>query len=277
MSSSQGSSPSVDALLFNLRFVVMQILLASAKIMYDRLPYAYQGILSQPRFQSEAETIALDMGQYSIEALGDMLGCNPQIAAQNKLRYQRFFDEAPQPALLTYHGQAYKHLKAESLTADELRFAQAHLWITSFLYGLLRPLDGIRPYRLEGNITLPCTDGKSLFSFWQSRLTDVLLEAVHADDGILIHLATEEFQHLFDWHRICREVEVIQPLFYIGKGHRLKMQAVWAKSCRGAMTRFLLQQRPTTPSQLQAFCYEQFRYMPHLGEAAFPHFVRYDD
>ena len=99
--------------------------------------------------------------------------------------------------------------------------------------------------------------------------------SVKADDGILIHLSTAEYEHLFDWKRICREVKVIQPLFYVRqKDGRLKMQAVWAKSCRGAMVRYILSNQLATPEELAAFSYEGFEYAPELGEAAFPHFVR---
>lgn len=79
---------------------------------------------------------------------------------------------------------------------------------------------------------------------------------VKADDGILLHLSTEEYEHLFDWKRVCKEVTVVQPLFYVRqKDGRLKMQAVWAKSCRGAMVRFILNNRLVTPEELSAFNY----------------------
>ena len=91
-----------------------------------------------------------------------------------------------------------------------------HRWhlLTSFLYGLLRPLDGILPYRMEGNVELPNGEGQNLFGFWKNRLTNILIEAVKADGGTLVHLATEEYQHLFDWQRVRKEIRVIQPLFY---------------------------------------------------------------
>ena len=145
----------------------MQILLASAKIMNDRS--ATKGdacqskkvsvhpdiTLSTPAFGKEAESFARDMAQYSTETIAEMLGCNLQIATQNQSRFMRFFEEMESlPAILAYHGQAYKHLKAETLKAEDLQFAQQKLWITSFLYGLLRPLDGILPYRMEGHICL---------------------------------------------------------------------------------------------------------------------------
>lgn len=98
---------------------------------------------------------------------------------------------------------------------------------------------------------------------------------VKADDGILLHLSTEEYEHLFDWKRVCKEVTVVQPLFYVRqKDGRLKMQAVWAKSCRGAMVRFILNNRLVTPKELSAFNYEGFEFAPLLGDANNPHFVR---
>ena len=253
----------------------MQILLASAKIMHDVLKTAPDVELSAPRFVREAEAFAHDMAQYSTETIAEMLGCSLQIAGQNKLRFMRFFEETTKlPAILAYHGQAYKHLKAETLTENDLNYAQKHLWITSFLYGLLRSLDGILPYRMEGSVELPCGGGENMFTFWKSRLTDVLINAVKADDGILVHLATEEYQHLFDWQRVRKEVRIVQPLFYVKKGNDLKMQAVWAKTCRGAMTRFIIEHRITKPDALSAFSYEGFEYEPSLGDSHYPHFIR---
>ncbi len=253
----------------------MQIILASAKIMNDRLKQMPDVCMSVPAFLHEAEAFARDMAQYSSETISDILGCSLQIAAQNKLRFTQFFDSRQKlPAILAYHGQAYKHLKAETLSAHNLNGAQHHLWITSFLYGMLRPLDGILPYRMEGHVELPSGEGLNMFGFWKSRLTDLLIDSVKADDGILVHLATEEYQHLFDWQRVRQEIRIVQPLFYVRKGQNLKMQAVWAKTCRGAMTRFMIENHLSKPEELNAFCYEGFAYDPTLGEPDYPHFVK---
>ncbi len=253
----------------------MQILLASAKIMNDKVTARPDITLSTPIFHKEAESFARDMAQYSTETIAGMLGCSLQIAAQNRLRFMHFFEDAEKlPAILAYYGQAYKHLKSETLKDNDLSFAQQKLWITSFLYGLLRPLDGILPYRMEGHVELPSGDGQKMFGFWKSRLTEMLIDSVKADDGILIHLATEEYQHLFDWRRVQKEVHIIQPLFYVRNGNDLKIQAVWAKTCRGAMTRFIIENHITTPEHLNAFCYEGFTYNPTLGEPDYPHFIK---
>jgi cytoplasmic iron level regulating protein YaaA (DUF328/UPF0246 family) len=138
---------------------------------------------------------------------------------------------------------------------------------------------------MEGNVELPSGEGQNMFGFWKSRLTDVLIDSVKADGGILVHLATEEYQHLFDWQRVRKEVRIVQPLFYVRKGSELKIQAVWAKTCRGAMTRFIIENRIDKPEDLCAFSYEGFTYEPKLGERLrvgerssgipdFPHFIK---
>lgn len=250
----------------------MQILLANAKIMYDR---ADREPLSTPLFQSVADRLAAEMAQMDVDELARQLDCSRKLAAENWKRYQEFSCTDTMPAILAYNGQAYKHLKANTLSSDALEFAQKHTWITCFLYGLLRPMDAIVPYRMEHCVTLETTHDKPINQFWKDKLTEVLIDSVKADDGILVHLSTEEYEHLFDWKRVMEEVKVVHPLFYVRQANgSLKMQAVWAKSCRGAMVRFILQNRITNPEELRAFSYEGFEYSPHHGEEAYPHFIR---
>lgn len=250
----------------------MQILLANAKIMYEKAEKAPR---STPLFLSVTNVLAEEMARMDVEDLGKQLDCSKKIAAENWKRYQNFGFAEKLPAIMAYNGQAYKHLKAHTLSEEALSYAQKHLWITCFLYGLLRPMDGIVPYRMEHCTTLEATHDKPINQFWKDKLTDVLIDSVKADDGILIHLSTEEYEHLFDWKRVRNEVKVIQPLFYVEQENgKLKVQAVWAKTCRGAMVRFILNHQITSPQALKAFSYEGFEYEAQLGEDAFPHFVR---
>lgn len=250
----------------------MQILLANAKIMYEKSEVKP---LTEPRFQAVANELAMDMASLDIDTLAKELDCSRALAAENWRRYQNFFTAEKLPAIMAYNGQAYKHLRAKTLSEDALLFGQEHLWITCFLYGLLRPMDAIVPYRMEHCVKLEITDDKPINTFWKEKLTDVLIDSIKADDGILIHLSTEEYEHLFDWKRVMQEVKVIHPLFYVRqKDGGLKMQAVWAKSCRGAMVRFILNNRITEPNELKAFNYEGFEYNPNIGEEQYPHFVR---
>ena len=139
--------------------------------------------------------------------------------------------------------------------------AQQHLFITSFLYGLLRPCDGIRPYRLEGDAQLPCDDGLNRFKHWQPLLTDHLIAAAKADDGVLVNLASSEMKRLFDWRRVCREVHVVTPDFRTIDGDRERSVVVYTKMSRGQMTRHLIQQRATDTRHLADF-------MPDIEGAA---------
>ena len=250
----------------------MQILLANAKIMYEQ---AARTPLSTPLFQTVANRLAAEMAQLDANELARQLDCSPKLAAENWRRYQQFHEAEPMPALLAYNGQAYKHLRAASLSDEALRYGQQHLWITCFLYGLLRPMDAIVPYRMEHCVCLPMTGSKPVNQFWRDKLTDVLIHSVKEDDSILVHLSTEEYEHLFDWKRVTSEVQVIHPLFYVQQADgRLKMQAVWAKSCRGAMVRYILKHQLSSIDQLQSFSYEGFTYSPRHGETAYPHFIR---
>lgn len=251
----------------------MQILLACAKTMND-LRTVKTPHLSMPHFQHEADGIAMEMSQMTVEELQELFHSSARIALQNMLRYQQFFDEQQRrPAVLLYNGQAYRGLQAQDFTSDDLAFAQRHLWITSFLYGLLRPMDGICPYRMEGNIRLDASENRSLFDFWKQRLTDMLIEAVREDDGILVHLATEEMQHLFEWSRVVRSVRVIQPQFMVEKQGRLRVVTVYAKTCRGSMTRYIIRERLQDPSSLPAFSHEGFTFNDRYGDPDHPHFV----
>lgn len=250
----------------------MQILLANAKIMFEKVEGE---VVSTPLFQAVADEMATEMALMDIDELARQLDCSRKLAAENWKRYQDFHIAEKRPALLAYNGQAYKHLRASSLSQEALAFGQKHLWITCFLYGLLRPLDGIVPYRMEHCVSLEMTSQRPVNQFWKDKLTDTLIASVKADDGILVHLSTEEYEHLFDWKRVMKEVTVIHPLFYVRQGNgRLKMQAVWAKSCRGAMVRYILENSISSPEELRSFSYEGFEYSPLHGEDAFPHFIR---
>lgn len=250
----------------------MQILLANAKIMYDR---AEKAALTKPFFQPIANELAAEMALMDIDEMARQLDCNRKLAAENWRRYQDFNCAETMPAILAYNGQAYKYLKARTLSDEALMFGQEHLWITCFLYGLLRPMDAIVPYRMEHCVSLRATHDKPINQYWRDKLTDVLINSAKADDGILIHLSTAEYEHLFDWKRVVEEVKVIHPLFYVRQPDgRLKMQAVWAKSCRGAMVRFILQNRIISPEELKAFACEGFAYAPDYGEELYPHFIR---
>lgn len=240
----------------------MQILLSCAKDMTSR-PELSPSLSTTPKFLEEAGRHALQLASFTEAELGKALKCNARLAILNKLRYLSFFDpDGSGAAILSYNGMAYRHLRAWEFNEDDYEYANNHLWICSFLYGLLRPMDRIKNYRLEGTVRLQDNDDRTLFDFWKPLLTDVLIDSVKQDDGCLVHLATDEMTRLFDWKRVKREVKVVEPQFYVRDGEKLKTIVVYAKMCRGAMTRYILQNRLTTIEELKAFSYEEFNYLP---------------
>lgn len=247
----------------------MQILLASAKIMREGCGPV--GIAPEtPRFLDIAQMLAGDLRHLGAERLSELFSCSPKIGEMNRRRFGVFgTDEAEiTPAIFAYYGQAYKHLKADLMSLEDLRWANGHIWISSCLYGLLRPLDGINPYRMEGGFGLPSTAGIKVNDFWKPLLTDVLIDSVKADDGCLVYLDTEEFRSLFDWSRVVREVPVIiEPEFHVVRDGKPTTPAVWAKTCRGAMARYIVENRISGISGLKAFSYEGFSLSDRAGGA----------
>lgn len=219
-------------------------------------------LMTVPQFGAEAVQNALDMGQFSAAELERLLRVNSKLAAENYLRYQDFFSEAnvAMPALCAYMGAVFKRILPKEFSEDDFLFAQEHLRITSFLYGLLRPLDGIKPYRLEGDVRLPEREGRTMFEFWRPLLTDCFIEEIQCRGGVLINLASGEMKDLFDWKRVEASVRIVTPEFQVMKGGQLKTIVIYAKMCRGEMVRYIIKNRIENPDDLKAFTWEGFAF-----------------
>jgi cytoplasmic iron level regulating protein YaaA (DUF328/UPF0246 family) len=240
----------------------MIVYLACAKIMTGSCPSALS-YTTEPHFQLEANENAVRLADYNPNDIEGMLKVNQTIAKEVWQRYQNFFnkDVLRQPAAFAYDGMVFQKLAPETFSTDELYYANNHLLIASFLYGLLRPLDMIMRYRLEGDVVLSHHDGKSMFDYWKPILTDYFIEQIKKDDGILVNLASDEMKLLVDWKRVRREVQVITPEFKVMKGGKLKTIVIYTKMCRGAMTRFILKNHISNPKDLLTFEYEGFKYI----------------
>ena len=217
-------------------------------------------VMTEPLFLEQAESIVKDLNTYTIDELQKVLRVNRKIASQNYIRYHDFFiaDKAI-PAMFAYTGTAYRELSARTMPLETADYANDHLLIGSFLYGLLRPSDGIHPYRLEGKVALSVSGFYPLFDYWKPILTDRFIEEIKSDDGVLVNLASQEFTQLMDWKKVCRELTVITPEFKVDKGDgKLETVIVYAKMCRGAMTRWILENRISTVEELKAFEFQGF-------------------
>ena len=157
----------------------MLILLSCAKTMSD-VSKVKTPLTTFPRFRKEAAEVALQMSQFSVGELERLLRVNAKIAVENYKRYQDFHSEATRelPALLAYTGIVFKRLSPKDFSDEDFRYAQDHLRLTSFCYGLLRPLDVIRPYRLEGDVRLPEPGTRTMFEYWKPVLTDLFIEDI---------------------------------------------------------------------------------------------------
>lgn len=251
----------------------MQIILADAKIMRSDVK-AHPSLTTAPIFLSEATAIAAEMAEKSVPEIAKLFHCSPAIALENHQRFLSFSGGTTLPALLAYYGQAYKYLQADDFSQADFSFAQDHVLTMSFLYGLLRPLDSIHLYRMPANIRLDFSHGKPLQTWWRDRLTDVLIQRVRDDDGILLDLATAEFERMCDWKKVEEQVTVIKPFFLVDKGIEFKTVSMYAKGCRGAMTRFVVKNQIVKPQDLKAFTVDDFHYRADLGDGQHPHYIK---
>ena len=196
----------------------MLILLSPAKTMVGSsrttVPF-----VTVPLYKNEAEHIAMEMAGYSVEELSGMLGINRNLALQTKERYNVFHspDVHGLPALLAYTGIVFRYISPADFTEADFEYAQNHLRMASACYGLTRPLDVIKPYRMEYTVELPSM-GIPVSEYWKPLLTDKLIDDTKAAGGILVNLASREIQQSFDWSRINKRVRVITPEFKVYKG-----------------------------------------------------------
>lgn len=239
----------------------MLTFISCAKTMTSRSSLAVPEV-TIPKFEANAVQTALEMSEYSADELEKLLRVNAKIAAENRLRFHDFCseDNHTMPAICAYTGAVYKRILPKDFTTDDFYYAQDHLRITSFLYGLLRPLDGIKPYRLEGDVHLPEKGGVSMFDYWKPILTDCFIAEIKRQGGVLVNLASGEMQNLFDWKRVEQEVRVITPEFQVWKGGELKTIVIYTKMNRGEMVRFIIKNRIENPEELKNFTWEGFEF-----------------
>lgn len=243
----------------------MLILLSCAKTMTKssniKVPFT-----TSPQFIDNAKELAIYLSQYSVDELEQMLHINSKIAVENYERFQNFHNTQGLAALLSYTGIVFKKLNPKDFTEQDFTYAQDHLRLTSFLYGLLRPLDMINNYRLEGDIRLPELGDVTLFNYWKSRLTDLFIEDLQKQGGILCNLASDEMKGLFNWNTLTKKVKVITPQFKVNKDGKVKTIVIYTKMCRGEMARYILKNQITDPEMLKAFTWEGFEYNEELSK-----------
>ena len=241
-----------------------------------RLDWAPRDVeMTKPVFQDQADELAEVARDLTVGDLQKLMSISEDLAKLNVERFARYAEEPDdlRPAALAFAGDTYAGLEAASLDADHLRFAQDRLRILSGLYGLLRPLDGIRPYRLEMGTRLKTTRGKTLYDWWGDRIAEALnaqAEALGTDT--LINCASVEYFTAAD--REALKLKVITPVFLEDKPGGPKIVSFYAKKARGAMARFITERRLTDPDGIAEFDLGGYRHAPDLSEPGKPAFLR---
>ncbi len=236
-------------------------------------------LMSQARLLDQSAMLARKLKTLSRKSIASMMTLSD---ALTELNYQRFQDldlspeaDGQKPAILAFAGDVYVGLDAGSLDAPQLLAAQDKLRILSGLYGLLRPLDGIQPYRLEMGRSLTTSRGKTLYAFWGSRITQLLEHDLAASgSAFVINLASQEYFKAVKPKELS--VPVITPDFKEWRDGRLTSISFSAKRARGLMARFMLTNDVRSPEDLKHFQVEGYRFDPEASRGNTWIFARED-
>lgn len=240
----------------------MLIVISPAKTLdYDTPPVTRTH--SQPRFLDLSQRLIDNLRNYSAPELAQLMKLSTKLAELNFERYYTwslpFTPENAKQAVLAMKGGVYTGLDAESFTEEDFAFARKHLRILSGLYGVLRPLDLMQPYRLEMGTRLPNEHGKDLYAFWGSAITEAVNRDLAAQgDDILINLAYGEYFRSIRPGLV--NGRIVTPQFKEAKSGGYRMVGVYAKRARGLMSRFIIENRLSDPESIKEFALEGYRY-----------------
>ncbi|WP_425081320.1 peroxide stress protein YaaA [Ruegeria arenilitoris] len=243
-----------------------------------RLDWAERDVeVTQPDFQDDAIRLSKTARNLTLGDLKKLMDLSDDLARLNRDRYRAFSDspgaELTRPAALAFAGDTYQGLEATSLDAEEMAWAQEHLRILSGLYGVLRPLDAIQPYRLEMGSKLKTRRGKNLYEYWRDQLSKALnAQAEEVGSDVLVNCASQEYFGAVDLKAL--KLRVVTPVFMEDKAGTPKIVSFFAKKARGAMARYIVQHRLTDPKGLLDFDTGGYEYRPDLSEEDKPVFVR---
>lgn len=247
----------------------MLFLLSPAKALdYETPPHIKTH--TQPLFVSQASELIAVLREKSPQQIAELMDLSDQLSGLNVARYQawrpRFTAQNAKQAVLAFDGDVYGGLQAKTLDAAELDWLQQHLCILSGLYGVLRPLDWMQPYRLEMGTRLVTPKGKNLYQFWGGQIAQYLNERAAADKTpVVVNLASEEYFKAVD--RKVLTPRVVTCVFEERKGDAYKVVSFMAKRARGLMVRYAVQHRVNRVEQLRDFNLEGYRFTPAASES----------
>ncbi len=221
---------------------------------------------TQPRFLAQSRPLVELLKKMDTRELASLMSISDPLAALNAARFGQwkppFTPRNARPAVLAFAGDVYEGLDAKNLDESDLGWAQEHVRILSGLYGVLRPLDLIQPYRLEMGTRLRNPKGGDLYAYWGSRLAETIDEELASHRSqVLVNLASVEYFKALAGLRS----RVVQPVFQQRRSDGWKVVAFAAKRARGTMTRYAIERRIDDPVQLQGFDVDGYRFEPRAS------------
>ncbi len=242
----------------------MLILLSPAKTL-DLSPQRQTKTFTEPAFLDDAEQLVRKLRGLSQKKLAALMGVSDDLARLNRERFAEwslpFTTENAKQAVLTFDGEVYTGLQAKTFRAADLKFAQKHLRILSGLYGILRPLDLMQPYRLEMGTKLATRRGKDLYDFWGDRIRGALqADLAEQKQRVVVNLASQEYFKAAQPAKL--DARVVAAAFREIKNGKSRMIATFAKPARGRMAAWIIQNRITDPAELVNFAEEGYQYVP---------------
>ena len=254
----------------------MLIVLSPAKSLDYKTPAKVKAS-TLPEFVSESAKLIADLKKLSPQEVADLMGLSDQLAALNVGRYRdwskKFTDANSKPAIYAFDGDVYDGFDVKTLNPKAMDFAQDHIRILSGLYGALRPLDLMQPYRLEMGTSLKNARGRDLYAFWGECVTDSLKKLLDQQTKpVLLNLASEEYFKVLKAKKL--DCPVISPVFQDGKDGKYKIISFYAKRARGLMARYVVENRITDPADLKGFNLDGYKYVASESKPEKPLFRR---
>jgi len=246
----------------------MLIIISPAKKL-DNNTRAVTADYSEPELLDQSAALIAIVREMNSFQIADLMKLSMKLADLNMQRFQHwcqpFTAANAREAIFSFRGDVYQSIDADSFSADELDFAQAHLRILSGLYGLLRPLDLMQHYRLEMGTRLVNARGRDLYAFWGQVITDALNKALaEQGDDILINLASNEYFKVVQPAAI--KGRIITPIFKEYRSGQYKVISFNAKKARGLMNRYMIQHALSEPEHIKAFTLADYRFAPDMSE-----------
>lgn len=247
----------------------MLILISPAKTLDYETP-AKTKRFTVPGFLEDSEVLVDILKKYSKNDIAKFMSVSEKIAELNVERFKtwnkNFTPENAKQAMLAFKGDVYSGLDAESMKSEQFTFAQKHLRILSGLYGVLKPLDLMKPYRLEMGKKLTTEKGQNLYQFWGEKITESLNRDLKKNQtDVLLNLASNEYFKSVKPKLL--KADIITPVFKDYKNGNYKIISFYAKKARGLLSRYIIDSRLTSVDDIKQFDWEGYRFNEKLTEA----------